>query len=258
VYDLAPDLLLGGAMSKATTRGKSQKNWKPIFWPSYYLKEKKDMTLAGNTLSEAQLKKHAVNVTKVRKLFRDRALAIVGKADGFDSETYLSTMEKLARRMHKRAPSTLERTNICKEPHLTKKELWKSFDLNAKFKMLYDIIVMKELQKDVAKKYGRSQGYISTQLKRYRKNPTMLRDAIDKADQSRDKAMAVQRVIHDMLDTGIFIGSANDVVEKVEKDKGLKIKPWYARDQLRNQGLKYKKLKPTTTGSNSEKTLVLR
>ena len=117
---------------------------------------------------------------------------------------------------------------------------------------------MKELQKDVAKKYGRSQGYISTQLKRYRKNPTMLRDAIDKADQSRDKAMAVQRVVHDMLDTGIFIGSANDVVEKVEKDKGLKIKPWYAREQLRNQGLKYKKLKPTTTGSNSEKTLVLR
>ena len=79
------------------------------------------MTVAGNALTETQLKKHAANVTKVRKLFRERALAVVGKADGFDSEAYINTTEKLARRMHKGAPSTLRNTNICKEPHLTKK-----------------------------------------------------------------------------------------------------------------------------------------
>ena len=65
------------------------------------------MTLEGNVLSETQLKKQAENVTKVRKLFRDRALAIIGNADGFDSEAYLSKTEQLARRMHKRPPSTL-------------------------------------------------------------------------------------------------------------------------------------------------------
>jgi len=121
VFELAPDLQLGGAMSKATTRGKSQKKWKPLFWPDDYLKAKHDMTVAGNTLSEAQLKKHAFTVTKVRKLFRDRALAILGAADGFDSEAYLSTMEKLARRMHKRPPSTLRAANICMEPHKSRR-----------------------------------------------------------------------------------------------------------------------------------------
>ena len=161
VFELAPDLLLGGAMSKATTRGKSQRKWKPLFWPDDYLKAKHDMTLAGNTLSEAQLKKHAVAVTKVRKLFSDRALAILGGADGFDSAAYLSTTEKLARRMHKGPPSTLKSANICMEPHKTKKELWRSFDLDAKVQMLYDVVVKKWLLKDAAKKYGRTPAYVS-------------------------------------------------------------------------------------------------
>jgi hypothetical protein len=47
--------------------------------------------------------------------------------------------------MHKRAPSTLTATNICKEPHSTKKELWKKFDLNTKVQMLYDVVVKKGL-----------------------------------------------------------------------------------------------------------------
>ena len=81
----------------------------------------------------------------MRKLFRDRALAIIGNADGFDSDAYLSKTEQLARRMHKRPPSILRSTNICKEPHFTKKELWKEFNLDAKVKMLYDLLIKKEL-----------------------------------------------------------------------------------------------------------------
>ena len=51
VFELAPDLQLGGAMSKAITRGKNQKKWKPLFWPDEYLAEKHDMSLVGNTLT---------------------------------------------------------------------------------------------------------------------------------------------------------------------------------------------------------------
>ena len=79
--------------------------------------------------------------------------------------------------------------------------------------MLYDVVVKKELQKDVAKKYGRTQGYVSAQLKLYLKRPNLLREAIDKADQAKDKAMMVQRLVFDMLDQGTFIGSAKTVVE---------------------------------------------
>ena len=48
--------------------------------------------------------------------------------------------------------------------------------------MIYDLVVKKELQKDVAKKYGRTQSYVSKQLKQYKKSPNLLREAIDKAD----------------------------------------------------------------------------
>ena len=70
--------------------------------------------------------------------------------------------------------------------------------------------------------------------------------------------MTVQRVIHDMLEEGKFIRSTKDVVEEVALKKGIDVKPWYVRAQLRAQGLKYKKLNSTSTNSNSERTLVLR
>ena len=83
VFELAPDLLIGGAMSKSNTRNRKEKKWKPIFWPDEYITEGHNMTLEGNKLSELQLKKQAVVATKARKLFRDRAENIVGKAEGF-------------------------------------------------------------------------------------------------------------------------------------------------------------------------------
>ena len=50
-------------------------------------------------------------------------------------------------------------------------------------------------------------------MKKFINNPKLIRDAIDKADQDRDKEMVVQRVIYDMIDQGTFIGSVNTVVE---------------------------------------------
>ena len=67
----------------------------------------------------------------------------------------------------------------------------------------------------MAKKYGRTQGYVSAQMKKFIKSPKLIRDAIDSADQDRDKAMLVQRVIKDMMDQGTFIGSVNTVIEQV-------------------------------------------
>ena len=56
------------------------------------------------------------------------------------------TSEKLARRMHRGPTATEKASNICMEPHKTKKQLWSSFDLNAKVRMLHDVIVGNALQ----------------------------------------------------------------------------------------------------------------
>ena len=61
-----------------------------------------------------------------------------------------------------------------------------------------------------------------------------------------------------MVDEGKFIGSANDVVDEVALKKDIVVKPWYVKDQLRAQGMKYKKIKSASMTCNSERTLVLR
>ena len=66
-------------------------------------------------------------------------------------------------------------------------------------------------------------------MKKFKKNPKLMREAFDKADQERDKATAVQRVINDMVDAATFISSANVVVEEVKVQKNLTVKPNYAR-----------------------------
>ena len=53
-------------MQKIETCGRQAKEWKPFFWPDDYVKEEHDMTVAGNYLTEAQMKKYAVKATKDR------------------------------------------------------------------------------------------------------------------------------------------------------------------------------------------------
>ena len=55
-------------MKVTTSRGKKQQAWKPLFWPDMYVKEKPDLTLAGNKLSDAKLHKYGKKVSQLRKI----------------------------------------------------------------------------------------------------------------------------------------------------------------------------------------------
>ena len=50
VYELAPDLLMSGAMKQTITRGKEVKEYAPAFWPETYANDH-DMDLASHKLS---------------------------------------------------------------------------------------------------------------------------------------------------------------------------------------------------------------
>ena len=129
---MASDLLLGNAMSKVESRGKQAREWKPLFWPDHYVNEENDMTLEGNLLTEAQMRKYAAKATKDRQIFKDRALAVVGDESGLSSEEYLATTERLARKMHKHSPRYEVKHNPCIEPKKTKSEKAKPLDVDSK------------------------------------------------------------------------------------------------------------------------------
>ena len=74
---------------------------------------------------------------------------------------YLSTTERLARKMHKHNPRYEVRHNPCIEPKKTRSELRKPMTVDTKYQMMHDLVVGEYMQEEVAQKYGRSQGYVS-------------------------------------------------------------------------------------------------
>ena len=90
----------------------------------------------------------------------------------------MATTERLARRMHNGYFKKPKEDNICKEPHLTKRQKWHKFDLEDKVNMLHEVIVGKEKQTEVAKKYHRTVGYVSNLIRAMKKNNELLRELI--------------------------------------------------------------------------------
>jgi hypothetical protein len=68
----------------------------------------------------------------------------------------------------------------------------------------------------------------------------------------------VQKIISDLLEEETFIGSTQVVIDAVKNRADLDVTVAYVREQLHEQGLKYKKVKHISWQGNSEKSLVLR
>ena len=83
---------------------------------------------------------------------------------------------------------------------------------------------------DVAKKYCRSQPYVSKLVKQMRKNRSSMREMFEKMNGKDMKQRMVQKVIQDLLDEDVFIGSAQVVIDEVKKRLNVDVKAWYARD----------------------------
>jgi hypothetical protein len=70
---------------------------------------------------------------------------------------------------------------------MTKRQRWQAFTLDDKVSMMHDVIVGKEKLADVSKRYHRSQGYISSLVKKLKKKRDLLQEMIEKRDQALEK-----------------------------------------------------------------------
>ena len=120
VYELAPDLLLSKAVTASLSRGRTAKEWKPLFWPEQYAK-KHNMTVAGNTLTKEQLIQYGQKVTQARSWQRERAAAVNNDGDAIDQEAYLRSAKALAAKMHLGYFREPKEENEYHRPQLSKK-----------------------------------------------------------------------------------------------------------------------------------------
>jgi transposase len=170
----------------------------------------------------------------------------------------MKTTERLARKMHKHNPRFEVNHNPCIEPRRSGPGYQTKLDISAKYCMMHDLICLKHLQAEVANKWGRSQGYVSLLLKRYRKDPQMLKEAVEKLKQQKLKEEKVQATIQDLLNRGCFIGSVELIIREHHISTGALMKPDFVRKQMHKLGLKYAKVKKVLKNSNTEQSLVLR
>ena len=95
--------------------------------------------------------------------------------------------------------------NIFKEVRLTKRESWSSFTLDDKINMVHDVLILKRPQKEIAKKYFRTEAYVSQTVRKVRIKRNILREMIDKRDQTIANEETVQDVINELLEENTFI-----------------------------------------------------
>ena len=120
----------------------------------------------------------------------------------------MRTTERLARKMHSGYFQKPKEANICKGLYLTKRQRWQKFTMDDKVNLIYDVIVAKEKVVVVAKRYCRTQGYVSSLVTKMKKNNELLRQLIDKRDQQLMRQSVVQKVIKDLMAEESFISSA--------------------------------------------------
>ena len=164
------------------------------------------MRIDGNRLDTKQLEKLGQKATQARKIQRDRAAEENKKMNvNMDDEAYLRSTEALARKMHMGYFRQPKLENIFKEVRLTKRESWSSFTLDDKINMVHDVLILKRPQKEIAKKYFRTEAYVSQTVRLVRNKRNILREMIDKRDQTIANEETVQDVINELLEEKTFI-----------------------------------------------------
>ena len=85
--------------------------------------------------------------------------------------------------MHNKLSITQQRENIWSQPETTAHRRGRMLTLDDKINIIYGVVVSREHQADVAKRYRRSQAYVSQLVKKAQSNKELLRKLIDKQEQ---------------------------------------------------------------------------
>ena len=124
--------------------------------------------------------------------------------------------------------------------------------------MVHDILIMKRPVTEVAKKYFRSMAMVSNFVKKVGKKPNLLREMMMKRDLVVAKKETVQEVIEELLEEMTFIENIQQVRDELQRRHNMNVSVPVVREQMKEMGISYKKVKQISTQTNSDKSLVLR
>ena len=93
--------------------------------------------------------------------------------------------------MHQSGSRKNKVENMFKVPHQTKSQRRDNFTLDKKVSLIHDVLIGKNKLDDARKKYGITRGYANQLVLKFKWNPTLLRELIDKHDLAQQKEQQI-------------------------------------------------------------------
>ena len=100
---------------------------------------------------------------------------------------------------------------------------------------------------------------VSQYVKKVKKDPDLLDQLVAQRGQKERRKESICEYICNLNNKGSVISSTRSLQNKLKEEKDMELKRNYLAQILKeNVGMRYKKIKPITVNTNSEKNLVLR
>jgi hypothetical protein len=184
------------------------KDWKLLFHPKGFAKDKDFDLLTSWTLNADKLHKFAKMTTKLRADIRKRAIKMAEK-EGHQfstSETKVAKVIKLTSRGHYDNQELARKahfsgTGMEKTPTLLRKRTKKrNLNLDDKIEIAWKVFMEKEKQADVARHFRMTTPAISRFTSMLRKKPSMLGELLSKNQTRAAETKKIGDIIQKMVD----------------------------------------------------------
>ena len=188
---------------------------RPHFFPKTFVKENKDISLEQFALEEDQLKELGRLVTKLRKGIQDNAEKEEGKYEE-DKEASLKTIQELSMRIQQRGTKSTRKSEelpyqafkeLVPEGSRRKSRRGQPIGANEKVEMVYKVVALKELQKDVARAHRVNASTVSQLVTKAKKNKNFIPELLSAKEDKEDLASRIMKIIEEMSLANIFIDS---------------------------------------------------
>ena len=122
---------------------------------------------------------------------------------------------------------------------------------------MYKVLVLKELQKDVARAHRVDAVTVSQLVSKTKKNKKFISELLGNKEERENLSGSIGHIIEEMSRANTFIDSVAFVQKKLKEEHHIEAKEWVIKGVMKKDlDMKYKKVKPISIHANSPKNLV--
>jgi hypothetical protein len=193
--------------------------WRPLFLPRQYAAEHPNLTLNSCQLTNWKLKTLGVEVSKMRRALRDKALEMQLRT-AKELEEDINSVSLLAKRIsrgeykavtHEQLHAFPDFEDVVAPGKRRRSKKRGPLLLDEKLDILQRALVSFESHKEVARAYRVSQAVVASLIFKVRKKPAILSELHCRQQAKQSREDAVSKVVDELNERGVIIDKAQQV-----------------------------------------------